>query len=229
MFGIFSGIRFLSRWVYRGIVLAILLVIILLVARNPFLQSVTEERIRTTAGLEARMRSMDVAMFDQRATLNGLKIYNTAEFGGGVMLELNELHFELDPSALRRGELRIRLLRVDISELNLVVNEQGITNFDAVRKHRESRSHRVNGPLGDLVDPSLEFAGIDMLNLSVGRFTKTDLRRSGPPETIKVNIRNAVYQRLRDREDLLRQLTPDIVRDAAGFLSNAWFGSSTGR
>ena len=225
MFGIFSGIRFLTRWIYRGIVIAILLVLVALVARDPFLQSLTEKRIRVCTGLDARMRSMDVALFDQRATLHDLRIYNSAEFGGGVMLDIAELHFELDSGALGRGELHIKLLRVDIAELNLVVNEQGVSNFQALRDLRDARRAKAAGPLDDLIDPSLKFTGIDMLNLSVSRFAKTDLRRSGPPELIAIDTRNAVYQRIRTRDDLLRQLTPEIVREAAGFLHESWFGA----
>jgi hypothetical protein len=227
MFGIFSGIRFVSRWIYRSLVIGILLLIILLVAREPFLQSLTEKRIRTTTGLDARMQSMDVALFDQRATLHGLKIYNPAEFGGGVMFDITELHFELDPAALRRGELHFKLLRLDLAELNIVVNERGTNNFQAVRDYRSTRQRKASGPLDDLIDPSLKFTGIDMLNLSITRFTKADLRRSGPPETVPIETRNAVYQRIHSRDDLLRQLTPEIVRDAAGFLHEAWFGTSS--
>lgn len=226
MFGIFSGIRFLSRWIYRGIVVAILLILVALVARDPFLQSLTEKRIRACTGLEARMKSMDVALFDQRATLHDLRIYNTADFGGGVMLDISELHFELDPEALRKGELHFKLLRLDVAELNIVINQQGVSNFQSLRDFRETRRAKAAGPLDDLIDPSLEFTGIDMLNLSVTRFAKTDLSRSGPPELITIDTRNAVYQRIRTRDDLLPQLNPAIVREAAGFLHESWFGAS---
>jgi len=226
MFGIFRGIRFVSRWVYRGIVIAILLVIIALVARDPFLQSLTEKRIRACTGMDARMKSMDVALFDQRATLHDLRVYNPAAFGGGVMLDVTELHFELDPLALRRGELHIKLLRIELAELNIVVNERGTNNFQALREFRAARRREASGPLDDLIDPSLKFTGIDMLNLSIARFAKTDLRRSGPPEVIAIDTRNAVYQRIRTRDDLLNQLSPEIVREAAGFLHEAWFGAT---
>lgn len=225
MFGIFRGIRFVSRWVYRGIVILILLLIIALVARDPFLQSLTEKRIQACTGLDARMESMRVALFDHRATLHDLRLYNPADFGGGVMLDVSELHFELDPAALGRGELHIKLLRVELAELNIVVNELGTNNFQALRDYRATRRRQADGPLDDLIDPALKFTGIDMLNLSIARFAKTDLRRSGPPEVIAIDLRNAVYQRIHKRDDLLRQLNPAIVREAAGFLYEAWFGA----
>ena len=45
-----------------------------------------------------------------------------------------------------------------------------------------------------LLDEGHTVTGIDNLNLSVGQFTKTQLPSSGPPETVGINIRNAVYR-----------------------------------
>ena len=109
----------------------------------------------------------------------------------------------------------------------MVTDVRGRTNFEALREFRNARraSQPASGPLDDLIDPSLEFTGIDMLNLSVGRFTKTHLNRTGPPEVIEVNSRNAVYQRIHSKDDLLDQLMPEIVRAAAVFLHESYFGS----
>jgi len=226
MFGIFKSIRFVSRWVYRTLVIGLLLLIGAYLLRDPLLQSLTEKRITAATGLEARIKDMDVALIDQRATIEGLRIYHPAEFGGGVMLDIAELHFEIDPQALREGELKFDLIRLDLAELNLAIDANGRSSFDAVREYRARRraARAEEGPLEELIDPSLRFAGIDMLNLSVGRFTKTFLNRSGPPEVVEVGVRNAVYQRVRGKEDLLNQLQPDIVRAAAVFLYDAYFG-----
>lgn len=228
MFGIFKSIRFFSRWIYRTIVIGLLLIIGAYLLRDPLLQSLTEKRITASTGLDARMKDMDVALMDQRATIENLRIYNTAEYGGGVMLDIAELHFEVDSKALREGDLKFDLIRLDLAELNLVTDVDGRTNFDAVRDYRAKRraGEPEPGALDDLIDPSLTFAGIDMLNLSVGRFTKTFLNRTGPPEVIEIHSRNAVYQRIRNKEDLLDQLQPEIIRAAAIFLHDSYFGSN---
>ncbi|MFT4689650.1 MAG: hypothetical protein ACI9OD_001860, partial [Limisphaerales bacterium] len=70
--------------------------------------------------------------------------------------------------------------------------------------------------------PSLKFAGIDILNLSVEKFHKTDLRTSGPPQVIDVSVRNAVYQRIHSKRELLNLLEPQIVKEAATYLISAF-------
>lgn len=226
MFGIFRSIRFVSRWIYRAIVFGLLLCIGAYLLRDPLLQSLTEKRITACTGLDARMKDMDVALLDQRATIENLRIYNTAAFGGGVMLDITELHFELDAEALREGKLHFKLIRLDLAELNKVTGVDGRTNFEAVRDYRIARraEQATTRPLDELIDPSLEFTGIDMLNLSVGRFTKTFLNRTGPPEVIQIRSRNAVYQRIRSKDDLLAQLIPEIIRSAAEMLHKSYFG-----
>lgn len=227
MFGVFKGIRFISRWVYRTVVIVLVILVGALLLRDPVLQSLTEQRIREATGLDARMKDMDVGLLQRRATLENLKIYNTAEFGGGVMLDIEELHFELDADALKRGELHFKLIRVNLNLLNIVVDQRGENNFRALHDYRLIRrasSTNSTGPLDDLIDPSLTFTGIDMLNLSVKRFHKTDLTKQGPPEVIDVNTHNAVYQNIRSRDELIDQLTPSIVQTAAQFLYESYYG-----
>ena len=170
---------------------------------------------------------MDVGLLQQRATLENLKIYNTSEFGGGVMLDIEELHFEVDADALKRGELHFKLIRIDLNLLNIVVDQRGDNNFRALHNYRLLRRASATdstGPLEDLIDPSLTFTGIDMLNLSVRSFHKTDLAKQGPPEVIDVNTHNAVYQNIRTREELMNRLTPSIVQTAAQFLYESYYG-----
>jgi len=226
MFGIFRSIGFFSKWIYRLIVIALLLLIGAFLLRDPLLQSLAEKRIRASTGLDARMDNLDVALLDQRATLRDLRIYNPAEFGGGVMLDISELHFELDAQALREQELHFNLIRLEVTELNLVINKDGRTNLDAIREYRRQRraEQPPNSPLDDVIDPSLKFTGIDNLNLSVGQFTKTQLPASGPPETVAINSRNAVYSNIRNKEELLQLLKPDLIRTAAEYLHAAYFG-----
>ncbi|MGB0581464.1 MAG: hypothetical protein ACPGVU_17340 [Limisphaerales bacterium] len=226
MFGIFKGISFFTKWIYRLIVIGLLLLIGAFLLRDPLLQSLAEKRITENTGLDARMEKLDVALLDQRATLLDLRIYNSAEFGGGVMLDIAELHFELDAQALRDQTLHFKLIRLEVRNLNMVINADGKTNFDAVREYRNARRAQqpADSPLDDIIDPSLSFRGIDSLNLSVGNFTTTKLPSSGPPDTVAINANNAVYSHIHSKEQLLESLEPEIIRTAAEYLHAAYFG-----
>lgn len=216
------GIRFISRWIYRTVVVVLVLGIGALLLRDPIIQALTESRIENATGLDVRIRRLNMGLLSSKVTIEGLRIYNTAEFGGGLMLDIPELHFEADSSALKSGEIRLKLLRVELAELQIVMNRDGISNFEALRRYRVDRQSKSSGPLKDIVDPSLKFAGIDMLNLSVEKFHKTDLRTSGPPQVIDVSVRNAVYQRIHSKRELLNLLEPQIVKEAATYLISAF-------
>ena len=226
MFGIFKGISFFTKWIYRLIVIGLLLLIGAFLLRDPLLQSLAEKRITENTGLDARMEKLDVALLDQRATLLDLRIYNTAEFGGGVMIDIAELHFELDAQALRDKVLHFKLIRLDVRDLNMVINADGRTNFDEIHEYRAARRSQQapDSALDDIIDPSLSFRGIDSLNLSVGTITTTRLPSSGPPNSVTINANNAVYSHIHSKEQLLESLEPEIVRTAAEYLHAAYFG-----
>jgi len=127
MFGVFKGIRFISRWVYRTVAIVLVLLVAAILLRDPLLQSLTERRIHDCTGLDARMKDMDVGLLQHRVALENLKIYSTAEYGGGVMLDVEELHFEIDADAFKRGELHFKLIRIDLNLLNIVVDQKAKT------------------------------------------------------------------------------------------------------
>jgi hypothetical protein len=216
------GIRFISRWIYRTVVVVLVLGIGALLLRDPIIQALTESRIESATGLDVRIRRLNMGLLSSKVTIEGLRIYNTAAFGGGLMFDIPELHFEADSSALKSGEIRLKLLRLELAELQIVMNRDGISNFEALRRYRVDRQSKSSGPLKDIVDPSLKFAGIDILNLSVEKFHKTDLRTSGPPQVIDVSVRNAVYQRIHSKRELLNLLEPQIVKEAATYLISAF-------
>tara|TARA_Y100001934_G_scaffold14031_1_gene17339 strand:+ start:10 stop:675 length:666 start_codon:yes stop_codon:yes gene_type:complete len=216
------GIRFISRWVYRSVVILLVLLIGALLLRDPIIQALTESRISEATGLDVRIRRLNMGLLKTKMTIEGLRVYNTAEFGGGIMLDIPELHFEADASALKDRSLKLKLLRIELAELQIVINRDGISNFEALRRYRLSRQTDSGGPLKDIIDPTLKFVGIDILNLSVEKFHKTDLKRGGPPQVIEVNVKNAVYQQIHTKDELKDVLEPDIVKEAATYLTRAF-------
>ena len=77
------------------------------------------------------------------------------------------------------------------------------------RVRRGERIVRTNAPM--------DFAGLDMLNLTLGKGTWTDLRHSGTPREFNLGIRNEVVQDVKDSKELVAKLTPIFVRAGLAF------------
>ena len=63
----------------------------------------------------------------------------------------------------------------------------------------------------------MEFAGLDMLNLSLGKGTWTDLRSSGTPREFDLGIHNEIVQDVKDEKELVAKLTPILLRAGLAF------------
>lgn len=91
---------------------------------------------------------------------------------------------------MARGELELRLLRIDLDELSLVRDRQGQWNFQEI-----SRRIKEHTPPDERF--TLDFAGIDILNLSVGRVKRVDLAAPDNVQVFRADLRDELFTDLR--------------------------------
>lgn len=219
--------KFLLKWAFRGFLVLLVLLGILILSFDAIVTSLTESRLRKQTGLEVRLGRLELRPWSGRVRAEKLVIYNPAEFGGGPLVDVPELHVEYDPALAKERKLHLNVLRFHLAELNIVVDKSGQSNLDGVRRtveriRRGERLARTNAPL--------EFAGLDRLNLTLGKGTWTDLRHSGTPREFDLGIRNEVLVDMKEPKDLVAKLTPVLVRAGLAFFGvGAPAGSSTNR
>jgi uncharacterized protein involved in outer membrane biogenesis len=191
--------RRLLRWGFRLVLGLVVLIVVAAAVMILLLDTLAKEvivnRLRSRTGMEVKVGSVHVGLLSPTLSIENVKIYNTADFGGSVCLDMPELHLEYDPSALRAGHLHLTLLRLDIAELSLVVNKSNRMNFDTLkRKSNESNDHKTRLE-------RMKFTGIDVLNVTLGKFHKTNLA-SGRSEEMDFGIKNQVLRNVKTGGDL---------------------------
>ena len=122
-------IKFIFKWLIRLVILAAVLVVILLLARNAILRVYLEHQIRAQTGLDAEIGSFSVGLAEPTVTIRNFRLYNPPAFAGTPFLDIREIHAEYDPAALARHELHITLMRFNLGELDIVKNQAGQTNI----------------------------------------------------------------------------------------------------
>ncbi|MBI2948378.1 MAG: hypothetical protein HYY23_12100, partial [Verrucomicrobia bacterium] len=132
-------------------------------------------------------------------TLENVKLYNTAEFGGSPLVDLPELHLEWKPGALARRTLHFKLVRLRLNEINIVESKQGRTNITAFVQELQdlsatNRSGRTNG--------LLDFAGIDVLNLTLGKIRYSNLKHPGKELDVQVGLKNEILTGIKTLPEL---------------------------
>jgi hypothetical protein len=159
------------------------------------MKEVFTSRLRASTGMEAKVSAVHVGLLSPTLTIEGLKLYNTADFGGGLCLDMPELHIEYDRAALRLGNVHLPLVRLDLADLTVVENKQGRMNFAALKKkEKETTGHTAPGA-------GLKFNGIDTLNLSLGKFHLANLA-SGKSEEVNFGLRHQILHNVKSEADL---------------------------
>jgi hypothetical protein len=170
----------------------IFLAIIVLANRDWIVKQLAERQIRVATGLEPEIGDFSFSVLEPKLTLNNFRLYSTAEFGGALFLDVPELHIEYDHAALRRHELHITLMRVNLHEVDVVKNQAGATN---IMSAINTMMPRKSGGGGRTVAPlnGYKFTGIDLLNLSVGAAKFVDLKDQRRNRMVVIGIENQIY------------------------------------
>lgn len=192
-----TPMKFLFRWFFRIVVLTLLLGVALLLLKNILLTELAQQGVAKRTGLEVRIDRVQVGVLKPTVTVEGLRLYNPAEFGGGPFLDFREIHVEYDPGALLRGRLWLRLLRLDLEELCVVRAEGDRWNFQTINERIQERAPRQRRV-------SVAFGGIGVLNLSVGRIRQFAMEAPDRVHVQPIHLRDEVFTGLRTPADYIR-------------------------
>src|SRR5215213_9155368 len=195
--------KFLFKWLFRiGVTLVVLLILLLVAAvlfKDIIAKSVAERNLRDSTGMDAKISKLEVGLGTPTVNLEGLKLYNTPDFGGSTFLDLPELRVEYLPDDIRDGKLRFKTLRLHLAEVHIVKNKQGKTNLEMLQQQTKKKS---SGRKTKSDTPGVDFGGIETLYLTVGRIRITDESDPRNNEVIEVGIKDEVGKNLKDEAAL---------------------------
>jgi uncharacterized protein involved in outer membrane biogenesis len=191
--------RRLFRWAFRLLLGLIIVAVVGVAAGILLLDTIAREllvkRLHSATGMEVKINAVHVGLLSPTVSIEGLKLYNSADFGGAPCLDMPELHIEYDPSALRARQLHLTLLRLDLADLSVVVDKKGRKNFDPVRKKNKESAGRKT-PSGHW-----QFIGIDVVNATLGKFQVSNMA-SGRGEEIDFSVKNQIVRNVKTWSDL---------------------------
>jgi len=202
----------LIKWLFILLLLAVALVAGLLLSKDAILKAAVEQQIRAQTGMDAKIGHLSLGLLTPVVTIENLTLHNTAEFGGTPFLDIRELHLEFDRDALAQRKLKITLLRLNLEELTVVRNPNGATNISALNTPQARKPTKLAG--------EVEFSGVDVLNLSLGKIQLIDLKEPRNNRIRNVNLQNQVFHNVRTPGDLYGVLVLLWIRSGgSGFIS----------
>ncbi len=187
--------KFLARWLFRLLVLALALAVALLLLRDHLLEEYLEAHGQRLTGLEVRIGRVESGLLRPELHLEDVRVYDPPEFGGGPFLTAREVHLEYDPAALARGSLRLRLLRAHVAELVVTEDSQGGQNL---------RTLAARGLLRDAPAAPwpLQWEGVETVNLTVDRVRRVNPWQPARNLSLDPGVRQAVFKSVCTVQDL---------------------------
>jgi len=177
-------------------------------SKDWLLKKYAERRIAAATGLETRIGKLEQSFFKPVVHLENVRLYNSAAFGGGPLVDIRELHMEINRLALAQRKFRITLLRLDVVEINLVRDRAGRTNTAALGQ--------TYGVAPAMKPHDFKFEQIDTLNLSLGKLHYKDLGNPANNRSVDFSVQREVFQNIRSENDLYGMAMLLLIRCGPG-------------
>lgn len=119
----------------RKILLGVLIVVVFTVlalffGRNIVARTVVVKGIKQAAGLDIKIAAVAINL--PSVSVKGLTIYNPAGFSDKVMAQIPEITLDIDLPGIFKNKIHFKKLVLDLSEVNVVLNEQGQLNVNSL-------------------------------------------------------------------------------------------------
>jgi len=211
--------KFIFRWAFRFMILVIVLAVAGILLLDTIAREVIEYQVRNQTGLETKVGHVHVGLFTPVMTIDHFVLYNSAAFGGSPFIDLPELHVEYDRDALRSGKLHCKLVRINLAIINLVEDKNGRSNLELLEQRLKmpGRSNHAGHQAGRSVS-SMEFTGIDTLNLTLGKATHLRMDQPRQVDEFKMNVDHQVFNNIKSDQDFSNVLLVALLRSNASVL-----------
>lgn len=228
-------IKFLFKLVLRGLLVLLVLAAVAFLSWDWIVKKVAEKRIQSVTGMETHFDKFFVGVTKPVIHIENFRLYNPAEFGGAPLVDLPELHLEYDAAALRAGKVHIKLLRVNLAEVNLVRSVDGRTNINVLRDRFEAQKTAATKAAegGGKGGKLLGFDRIETLNITLGRLRYLDMAHPEAARDVDFGVRNQVFSNVKSQEDLygmafvlLLKCGPELLEQFSGQLQGAAAGGA---
>jgi uncharacterized protein involved in outer membrane biogenesis len=175
------------KWLLILLAVVAALVAGILFSKDAIAKAAVEQQIRAQTGMDVKIGKLSLGILSPIATIENLTLFNPANFGGVPFLNIRELHLEFDREALAHRELRLKLLKLEITELAVVRNDRGETNIVAL----------AAAPKPAKNSEMIDFKAIEIANFSISKAVFVDLKNQKNNRQLTWNVQNRVFRDLK--------------------------------
>jgi hypothetical protein len=201
--------RFLFRWAFRLFLVLLVAGVALLLLKDTLLREFAEHRIESGTGLQVKIGKLESGILSPKLAIENLKIFNPPEFGGSAFVDIPEFYAEWHASSIATRKLRFKFVRIHLHEVNIVENRNGTTNAVALLSDWTAMKAPNATPPEIL---GLQFAGIDVLNLTIGKVRHSSLKNNSKQTEVDFGLKNEVITNIKTIAELNDAIMTALLR-----------------
>ncbi len=190
----------------------------LTIFQNQILKSAVAEVTSRIIGAPVKVKTLSFSLLKATISITGFEIGNPAGFPKGILASIPTIKVTVDRSALFKGKIHILMAEIDLKELGLIKNKDGLLNVDFLKIVKQQRD--------ELRNSSTLPIQIDLLTLGIGKIVRKDYTREGEPavQVHEMNIHKS-YQNITSAEQLVTLVLAEPMK-AAGIQIAAIYGAT---
>ena len=216
--------KWLFRWAFRLLILLIVLAVAGFLLLNPIAKEITEYRIKRETGMDVKIGKLEISILNPGVTIENCVLYNSPEFGGGPFIDLPELRIEYDRGNFFWHNKHFKLIRINLTQLNVVEDKKGRTNLEVLGALFPSDDNEAGST--NKISGGLKVGRIDTLNLTLGKATFMSMNQPRQVDELKANVHNAVVTNIKADQQLSSVLLAVLIKNGITLTSNtaSWLG-----
>lgn len=205
----------------KKIIIIILLVVLSLfvldVIKDQAIKSIVTVGASTVTGTPVEIDGLSLNLFRQSIEIRGFRMYNPEGFPEGILIDIPKIIVDYNLGALFKRKLHLRKIDIDLKEIGVIKNSQGLLNVDALKVIQDTE--KPAEPKQDKPKKKLTLMAmqIDILTFSVGEVVYKDFTVGDTPSVLvyEVGIESASYNNITSAQQLVAILLSASLKNTA--------------
>jgi uncharacterized protein involved in outer membrane biogenesis len=204
------------KWIKRLVLLAVVLLVVAVLARNFIVRQAIQIGARQATGFPLTISAVDIGLFNGKLEVKDLKLSNPKDFEESRFVDLPRLYVDYKLGSMLALKPHLLEMEINLAELVVVKNAAGEYNVMKLK-------NMAGG--SDATSQKKQPYQVDTLHLKVGTVIVKDYSRGNPTErVIKLNL-DKTYKNLNENTDIsklvLASILPNIgLPDLSGFTND---------
>jgi hypothetical protein len=194
--GMFKLIKRLLRWALYLFILAAVVMVAAILSLDAIVKQVAQSCFRSETGLEVKIGKMEVGLAAPTIAIEDCKIYYPPAFGGSLFLSVAEIYVAYDWEALRARRIHLKLVRINLAELDVVQDKKGTVNIQRIAGKSGAAMEEVKEKVQRQFS-AFTFTGLDTLNVTVQKVRMWNLDSPAQVREEHLGVSNEVFTDLK--------------------------------